>query len=279
MVNNNKKPTKTLIVPDIHLRHEIAERIIASEKPDKIIFLGDYWDDFGDDLQMVQETSEWFSWSVNQSNRIHICGNHCLHYWFKDNPTVRCSGYTQWKSTAINDIVKKQDFEKLVFYYNLDDKWLLSHAGVHPHWLTDKRTEPFKTNIKKVSKILDGQSEAFLTATGRGKWHWFDVPGYSRCNGSPYYGGILWLDWNKEFWPIKGLNQLVGHTPNYKLSWKFLTEGDAVTHDAPLGVVPKFSDQASYNLCLDSQPGSQYYAIYEDGEKSLLTIHETKDIK
>src|SRR4051812_1832567 len=106
---------KTLILPDVHNRHELVEKIIKSVKPDQTIFLGDYFDDFGDDPHIIAETAHWFTYSVNQKNRIHICGNHDIHYWFADNPHVRCSGYDQFKSIAVNDIVQLKDWEKLVF--------------------------------------------------------------------------------------------------------------------------------------------------------------------
>jgi hypothetical protein len=266
---------KVLIIPDVHNRWEIAEGIIKRNKDcEKVIFLGDYFDDFGDDPHIIANVADWFHYSVNQPNRIHICGNHDIHYWFKDNKMVRCSGYSQPKSIAINDFVTSNDWKKLVFYYNLDDTYILSHAGVHPFWLDQasfQKDEKISLDAKKVSKILERESESFLLAIGREKWHWFGVPGFSRCNGSPYYGGIVWLDWNGEFWPIRGLNQIVGHTPSYQLTWKFLTEGDSVNHTAGLGVVPKLSPESSYNICLDSNPGSRYYAIYEDGK---FTVHE-----
>src|SRR6266705_1062443 len=126
-----------LIIPDIHTRCGIAEKIVKHHQNDvdKVVFLGDYFDDFGDDPRLASETADWFRHSVNQPNRIHICGNHDVHYWFKDCNEIRCSGYEQFKSIAINDIVTKKDWEKLIFHYVIDDKWLLSHAGVHPTWI------------------------------------------------------------------------------------------------------------------------------------------------
>lgn len=266
---------KVLIIADVHNRWEIVENIIDhNEDCDQVIFLGDYFDDFNDDPQIIADVADWFHHSINQPNRIHLCGNHDIHYWFKDNRTIRCGGYDQSKSIVINDFVTSDDWKKLRFFYNLDGKWLLSHAGVHPSWIDSvkfSKSKPVKTDIKKICKILESQAENFLIATGRGKWHWFGIPGFARCNNSPYYGGLLWCDWNDEFWPVRGLNQIVGHTPNYTLSWKFLKEGDPITHTSGLGVIPKLSKETSYNICLDSQPGSKYYAIYKDGK---LVIHE-----
>ena len=39
---------------------------------------------------------------------------------------------------------------------------------------------------------------------------------------------------------------------------------------------PTLTETTSYNLCLDTHPGSQYYAIYDNG---ALTIHKSCDLK
>ena len=278
---------KYLIIPDIHSRWEVAEKTIKHvEGVDKVVFLGDYFDDFHDDPHIAAETADWFHHSINQKNRIHLCGNHELHYWFADNKSVRCSGYEQSKSFAINDIVTAQDWKKLIFFYVLDDTWLLTHAGVHPCWINPakfKEKLPVETTLKKLTNKLTRESEEFLRDTGREKLHWFDIPGRSRCRNSPYYGGLLWCDWTQEFWPTRGIHQLIGHTPlrGYETPWRFLKEGDPVTHTGALRVVPKPSNETSYNLCLDSHPGSQFYAVYENGNLTIhrnpfVTIHETR---
>ena len=83
---------KYLIIPDVHNRWELTEKLIKRVKADKVILLGDYFDDFYDNAQIVADVADWFHFSINQPNRIHLCGNHDLHYWFKDNEHVRCAG-------------------------------------------------------------------------------------------------------------------------------------------------------------------------------------------
>ncbi len=268
---------KILIIPDTHNRWELFEKIVKQESPDLIISLGDAFDDFNDTPQDIIATAEWFHWSVNQKNRIHIAGNHDLHYWFKDNDHMRCSGYDQYKSFIINDFITKKDWEKLVFFYNLDNKWLLTHAGFHPSWIDPSLFKPNKIleySITKACNRLQNESNDAKKALYRGGNHWFAMPGFTRSYDSPYYGGLTWCDWNKEFHPVRGLHQILGHTPNFKLTWNILKEGEDKFKSLPLRSVnnPSLTDKNSYNICLDSQPGSKYYAIYENGN---LTIHET----
>jgi predicted phosphodiesterase len=271
---------KYLILPDVHNRFEKVEKIIKSVKPDKTIFLGDYFDDFGDDPQIIAEVADWFHHSVNQKDRIHICGNHDLHYWFKNNDAMRCSGYEQFKSIAINDFVTKQDWEKLKFFYILDGRWLLSHGGLHPSWIDSNNFQAdsiIESSLDKIKPFLEASSIEAKKLFYANRMHWFAMPGFSRSR-SPYYGGITWCDWTKEFHPIRGIHQIVGHTPDYKLTWNVIEEGGSKFDTLPLEGVsnPTLTDKNSYNLCLDSHPGSQYYAIYKDGK---LTVHKADDIK
>ena len=282
-MENNK--LRTLILPDIHLRHEKAEQIIKSVKPDLTICLGDHWDDFGDTPQMISETSEWFHWSVNQKDRVHIAGNHCVHYWFKNNERIRCSGYEQYKSIIINDIVTKDDWEKLVFFHVLNDRWLLSHGGLHASWINPTHFQVGKISEYTLPYIIRRLNSDTIDAKKRlydGKNHWFAIPGFSRSYNSPYYGGITWCDWNKEFHPIRGINQLVGHTPNHYLNWSNVAAGGTRAECLYIGnggfdfEDSLLSDDASFNLCLDSQPGSRYYAIYENEKLEIIDTGETK---
>ena len=139
---------KTLIIPDIHNDYLTAEKIILKENPDKIIFLGDYFDDFDDTVQDAINTAKWLKKSLKQENRIHLIGNHDLSY-MTDNPNLKCMGYTVDKHTAI----KKHsiDWNKLLMHYWIDEKWLCTHAGFSNDFLKQLR-------IKKsdsIQKVLD----------------------------------------------------------------------------------------------------------------------------
>ena len=270
---------KILILPDVHNRWELVEKIIKFVKPDKTIFLGDYFDDFGDDPHIIADVADWFRHSVKQKDRVHLVGNHDTHYWFAGNRNVRCSGFEQFKCVAINDFVKKEYWEKLEWFYVLD-KWLLSHAGVHPSWIDPQGFKasvisqfPLKTIIAKLERdSVEANKELYAN-----RGHWFIAPGFSRSR-SPYYGGLICCDWNDEFHPIRGVHQLVGHTPTYNLTWNVVEPGAERQKIFRLEDIenPTLTDDSSYNLCLDSQPGSRFYAIYENQK---LTVHNAEKLK
>ena len=117
---------KIIIIPDIHNDYLTAEKIIKKENPDRIVFLGDYFDDFHDIIQDAKNTAKWLKKSLQQENRIHLIGNHDLSY-MADNPNLKCTGYRIEKHREI----KKYhiDWNKLKIHCWIDDKWLCTHAG------------------------------------------------------------------------------------------------------------------------------------------------------
>jgi hypothetical protein len=263
---------RTLIVADLHHRVDEAEKIIKLEKPDQTIFLGDYWDDFNDTPEMVTHTTEWFSWSVDQPNRIHLFGNHDLSYF---NAKFACSGWEQWKTFIISDIVSNKDWEKLKTYYFLDNTFLLSHAGLHklhvPDYIISLRGDR-NAFYKELDIFLQQASEVGFKANSNISWI-FNA-GKARGGYFQNVGGLTWCDFEREFYPIVGLNQICGHTPNTrgKAMWCNMDTPNVrpffklnLESCKPLSIKKLSNTDASYNLCLDVWKHT-HYAIW-NGEK------------
>ena len=255
---------KYLIIPDIHLRHEQAEKIISHVSPDFIYFLGDYWDDFGDTPEMVKNTSEWFVWSVNQKNRLHVGGNHDYHYAYPDKH-LQCSGYQQWKYFMINDIVSRKDWDKMVYYHILDDKWFLCHGGLHDYWVPKEIKDLYQCRprfLRELQAFLDAE----IIKSHRNE-SWVLQAGHAR-GGSILYGGLTWCDFEREFVPVKGLNQIVGHTPQagYTSKWLQLYNGKLSYHPTDMWYPKTLDDpNRSVNVDLDVYKNTTW-AVW-DGEK------------
>ena len=150
----------------------------------------------------------------------------------------------------------------------------------HPSWLQIDEYNTDGTGVYSLGSIkkqLKNDSvyaiKKFYSNTG----HWFSAARFTRSY-SQLYGGLTWCDWRQEFLPIRGVHQLVGHTPCRTLYWIALGENDVEHKTIPLEDLssPILTDKTSYNLCLDTHPRSQYYTIYESGE---LTIHKVSDLK
>lgn len=227
-----------------------------------MLFLGDYFDDFGDTPEMVKDTCEWLEASVNKPNRIHLFGNHDQHYAYTYR-TFQCSGYEQWKYFIIHDTLPKEVWDKLKWYHFLDDRWLLTHAGLHKFNLPDSikklRTDRPKFN-KEIAEYLDNEIRKGFQDGANSKGSWVFNAGAARW-GHQRVGGITWCDFERELFPIKGLNQIVGHTPQMQSPRWCVLEKDPLNGDGKVAYRPselyvpslKWLDdpELSHNICLD----------------------------
>ncbi len=191
---------KTIVISDLHNRVDWVESYLSSVEYDKVIFLGDYFDDFGDTVKDIKSSACWLKQSIKHSNRIHLFGTHDMWYRFPFNRYLQASGNTPKKSEIINKILTKEDWNLLKYYY-FEQTFLLTHAGLHPSFV--KNNDPISSLEslidKAVSEIEEGEIEPILDA------------GFSRGGRNPF-GGITWLDWYEEFEIIPNLNQIVGHS-------------------------------------------------------------------
>lgn len=249
----------TLIIPDLHHKWEIAEKIVKTVGPDQTIFLGDYFDSFDETPQMVFDMAEWLVQSVKDPTRIHLFGNHCLHYAFA-NRYFQCSGYAQWKYFHINDTVKRDTWEKLKHYHVLDNTWLLSHAGLHEYFIP-KEIKSLVNNRKlmfsKLSEFIDEEIRKGLKNES-----WIFHAGQIR-GGDQLYGGLNWCD-SREFIPIRGLNQVFGHTVYSNIRWKNINNNkieQIVDYKWEPSSDNLKNPEHSYNVCIDT--GVSHYATWD----------------
>ncbi len=230
---------KILIIPDIHNRINWIEPFLSSQKYDKVIFLGDYFDDFGDTLQDIKKVVRWLKQSLQFKNRIHLFGTHDMWYRYPFNPCLIASGNTGAKSEVINKIMNESDWNLLQFYC-FEQNHLLTHAGLHPSFV--KNNNPLDSLEMLIDQakieILEGAIDPILDA------------GFARGGRNPF-GGITWLDWHEEFEIIPNLNQIVGHTEV----------------KAPI----EKSTGDSSNYCLDTK--SRYIGILENDLFSIRCLN------
>ncbi len=190
---------KTLIIPDIHTKFQIAESIIKSESPDSIVFLGDYFDAFNETEQDTHNTARWLATSLQQQNRIHLIGNHDLPY-MADNPVFLCSGFSESKKYIINlyDI----PWNKMHTYCYVGDH-LCTHAGVSKQFFEEHSTDTLNEFMKQSTEDLKHIDDVNYLQK-------FFRAGVLR-GGVHKNGGIVWCDYN-EFTDIPHIKQIFGHT-------------------------------------------------------------------
>lgn len=272
----------TLIIPDLHHRWYQAERIIQTVGADQIVFLGDYFDDFGDTPEMVKDTCDWLESSVQRPNRTHLFGNHDQHYAY-EYQTFRCSGYEQWKYFIIHDTLNQKVWDELKWYYFVDNRWLLTHGGLHkslvPESILAKRTDR-QLYVKELSDFLDQSIRQGIQDGANHKSSWVFNAGHARW-GTQKVGGITWCDYLREFNPFKGMNQIVGHTPCDKgmpWHWTRINDDGNVLHPQYKNWHPTpeqlDNPDLSANICLDVH-GNTHWAVW-NGKK--LEIGNYKDL-
>ena len=227
--------SKVILIPDIHLKVDRAQRILDKESPDFTIYLNDFPDDFNDTPEMNRKAAIWMKSKLINDNCVWLHSNHTSHY-LSANRNARCSGYSEHKDYAINDVLTNHDWLQLKWFYWLDDI-LITHAGLSNVFVDG-------LSIKEIKEKLDReQEEATKQLYKLGGKHWFFNCGVVRYGSSPF-GGLVWNDFDQEFIPVPGLKQVFGHSIVPEPTWN----GD--------------------NLCLDTN--LQHYAIYEAG---TLTVH------
>jgi len=238
---------KILVVGDIHNKVGRAE-YICSKFPDHLkVFVGDYFDDFGDTPAEAHQTALWLKESLKKDDRVHLMGNHDFPYYVNScyNHRIFCSGFSTSKLLMVQEVLDKRDWNKIK-YYHYGNGWYISHAGFTLHWWADPLSglitpETIDKTISKSLLDLDkGMEPLSLWAADffRG--------------GRNHKGGLLWNDWlNLDL--IPNFNQVVGHTPNNHISVRKDEEINAqkVLVDCWLKEVLEINEDSSVTKILD----------------------------
>ncbi len=133
--------------------------------------------------------------------------------YFTPNLTKNLKGDAQLIADVIG--INPDVWDKVKWYHFLDGKWLMSHGGLHKLNVPDSIKKYRKDRPKFVSELsgyLDHEIRKGLQAGAEGVGSWVFNAGHARW-GQQRVGGITWCDFEREFFPVKGINQIVGHTP------------------------------------------------------------------
>lgn len=245
---------KTIIISDLHNRVDWIEDALSSpilQPYDRVVFLGDYFDDYHDTPEDATNAARWLKQSLRKPNRIHLTGTHDLWYRFPSNPYIGASGNTIEKYNAIHTVINPNDWSLLKLYH-YEQNYLMTHAGVHQYIISEyvfRNKNMFDKYIVNNNLQLDSQNiinrivgpateDALDTISEGFADPWLNA-GFAR-GGSQPVGGIIWLDWNQEFEPIPGLNQIVGHTEHKKPAEKITSNSnnyDLDTRNQHIGVL------------------------------------------
>lgn len=205
---------KTVVLGDTHGR-SFWKLITQTEKPDKTIFIGDYFDSrdgisAAEQLHNFKEIIEFKK--ANPDTVILLIGNHDMSYWPGIHGAI-VSGFQAGAAANITQVLTENK-EHLQMAYD-DGQFLYTHAGVSKVWLEDNGWTP-ETPV-----------DVFVNDM------WLYKPLSFEFNGWDPYGdsvtqGPTWIrpksllrSWQKEKWKPA---QVVGHTQVVKIDLENYTK-------------------------------------------------------
>ena len=200
---------KTLILGDTHGRSN-WKLAIHQEQPDRIIFIGDYFDSFDiPGIDQIHNFKQIIQYKENnpQVEVILLIGNHDHHY-FPEIGHTGTSGYQNKIAPSINQVID-ENRHHLQMAYGFED-FLFTHAGVSPVFMDQVFG---KDDWSKESVVVD-LNELFKYKPKAFEFNGFDAYGDNSTQTPIWIRPRSLMSANKKH--DKGLKkdyiQIVGHT-------------------------------------------------------------------
>lgn len=231
---------KTIFLGDTHGR-SLWKDIIRNEMPDRVVFIGDYFDSHDKELtaaiQMFNFKEIIEFKKTGAMEVIMLIGNHDYHYF----PEIGYNGTSGYQSGAALEIgrVLDENREHLQMAYLLDNI-LCTHAGVGHNWLVEQMDYNSEDNIADfINDVWKYKPQLF-------QFNGFDPYGDSWTQTPIWIRPHSLMVGNKDSFLKKQYIQIVGHTQVEVIDMGKATGGKYYFIDA-LGTCQEF-------------------LIYEDGE-------------
>lgn len=239
---------KTVVLGDTHGRG-VWQQIVQTENPDRVIFIGDYWDSF--DIPYLNQMYN-FKQIVNYARTsgkevILLTGNHDVHYqrWAIQSGEY----YSGFQAIHANDICQELELNEDIMQmaYKMDN-FIFTHAGITQTWLENMEIEDDADMINKINDIAKYKPQMFaFGAIGR--------TGYVDGYGDNVWQNPTWVRPRSLMKDSKDLNyiQVVGHTGQNQIDIKGKATG-------------------GHYYFIDTLGTSGEYLIIEDGQVSAGKI-------
>jgi predicted MPP superfamily phosphohydrolase len=202
---------KTIVIGDIH-GLSYWKLIIKQENPDRIIFIGDYFDSFDiSGLDQINNFNEIINYKKDnpQVEVIMLIGNHDHHYFPEVGPSGT-SGFQRDLYFSISEVINFNR-EHLQIAYQID-KIIFSHAGISSEWM-DKMFD-----VWEPKTIVEQVNDLFKYKPRKVGFHLEGIDPY----GQDTYQSPLWIRPNSLMKANKKtlrkkIIQVVGHTKMAKI--------------------------------------------------------------
>ncbi|MDR1998127.1 MAG: metallophosphoesterase [Candidatus Margulisbacteria bacterium] len=197
---------KLQVFGDLHGRSLWQDKLDVSAA--KIIFLGDYVDEFAlTDEQILDNLTALLAFKQSNPEKVVLLwGNHDLAYLLPK--TFSCSGYRPSYARKVRKMLAS-NFALFQAAYQ-QENWLFTHAGLSRQFWQNELQGAGAEYAAALNEMFKYKFDRFALASGyRG--------------GAAEYGSIFWADLrefvNADTWTprpeswLGGLNQVVGHHP------------------------------------------------------------------
>lgn len=227
-------------VGDVHGKTTWIPKLSAVAMVDHTVFLGDYVDTFdknntplmqADNLKHIIDIK-----LANPKDITLLIGNHDIQYFDPSNQNLRCSGYNEKAAYMYSDIFRNhQDLFDIAYW---DGDRLATHAGVTSWWYDiwchaigqgkkqgpDHVEELIVNPLNKYFHEKNGKALELIALVGQ------------KRGGMNNTGGPLWADKRElELFPLKGVNQVVGHTYVSNI-YKHYNDDESMTYFCDTGL-------------------------------------------
>lgn len=282
---------RTLVIADIHLNFVRAQKVIDNVPHDKLILTGDYFDAYGGTPKDTRDTAIWLKENILYNpNVVTLFGNHDTSYVFNNNINFRCSGYKDDYNQIINNILNDEDKSKFNVYH-IDQDYVFSHAGL-TNGLWKEYSAKFadqganETKLEFFDRVMKVISNEAIEAAKSNNGTILFSAGWDR-GGIYKHGGINWVDWD-TFAPIKGINQIVGHSIHkipqvlvQKIGGSFVKQDVTKYYDIR-SKCASFEDSYVTSISYNIDTHLNHYAVIENKIVDIYHIEtgiNLKDIK
>ena len=214
---------KTLVLGDTHGRSN-WKLAIHQEQPDKVIFIGDYFDSFEfSGVEQIDNFKQIIQYKENnpQVEVVLLIGNHDHHY-FPEIGYTGTSGYQSRIAPSINQVID-ENRHHLQMAYGFGE-YLFTHAGVSPVFMD----QIFGENDWSVENIVVDLNEMFRYKPKAFEFNGFDGHGDNTTQTPIWIRPRSLMQANKKHNKSlkKDYIQIVGHTGMRRLD---LTGSDKFT--------------------------------------------------
>lgn len=207
---------KTLIIGDVH-GYDTWKSLIEKESPDKVIFLGDYFDSFAlsgdvqaDNFKEIIKYKE-----KHKDSTILLLGNHDYHYLMIG---VNYSGYKPTTKFLAQPLLEDAVDRGLMEIIHVKDGVIYSHAGVSEYWLKNV------SGVNKLEDIVFGKLNLDTL-------DWNGIKGFNPY-GDTISNSPIWIrpySLSKDM--LKGYDQVVGHTTHKEVMTTYRLTGEEGRND------------------------------------------------